>query len=192
MARKEEKVNRIEVGFRKSVRDALGEKVRRRIVEHLRINVDEVRTIDVYTVEGSLSRGEIKQIAEGPLTDPVIRVMRSTVAWPSILTGSSRWASGRVGRTMWEGRPPRPSGRFWETVRGKLPGSTHPGSSSFGAGSAVRRRSASPRDFSPMSSSSGSRSSRGKTGMPEGDAPLRAEGCRWGATACGGDRSQRQ
>ena len=73
MAVKKGKINRIEVGFKKGVRDALGERVRRRIVEHLRINVDEVRTIDVYTVEGNLLRGEIKQVAEGPLTDPVIQ-----------------------------------------------------------------------------------------------------------------------
>jgi phosphoribosylformylglycinamidine synthase len=47
-------VNRIEIGFKKGVRDALGEKVRRRIVEHLQLPVAEVRTVDVFTVEGDL------------------------------------------------------------------------------------------------------------------------------------------
>ncbi|MBP1720587.1 MAG: phosphoribosylformylglycinamidine synthase, partial [Deltaproteobacteria bacterium] len=107
MAVKKEKVNRIEVGFRKGVRDALGEKVRRRIVEHLRINVDEVRTIDVYTVEGSLSRGEVKQIAQGPLTDPVIqgyainRGLAADFDW-LIEVGFRPGVTDNVGRTATE------------------------------------------------------------------------------------------
>ena len=66
-------VNRIEIGFRKNIRDALGEKVKRRIVENLRIDVERVSTIDVFTVEGTLRKAELKQAAEGPLSDPVIQ-----------------------------------------------------------------------------------------------------------------------
>ncbi|HRR40745.1 MAG TPA: phosphoribosylformylglycinamidine synthase subunit PurL [Syntrophales bacterium] len=66
-------VNRIEVGFKRGVRDALGEKVRRRIVEHLHMDVEKVSTVDVFTVEGDLSKGELKAIARGPLSDPVIQ-----------------------------------------------------------------------------------------------------------------------
>jgi len=66
-------VNRIEVGFKKGVRDALGEKVRRRIVEHLHLDVEKVSTVDVFTVEGALRKGELKAIARGPLSDPVIQ-----------------------------------------------------------------------------------------------------------------------
>jgi phosphoribosylformylglycinamidine synthase II len=107
MAVKKEKINRIEVGFKKGVRDALGEKVRRRIVEHLRINVDEVTTIDVYIVEGNLSRAEIRQIAEGPLTDPVIqkyginRGLAAAFDW-LIEVGFRPGVTDNVGRTATE------------------------------------------------------------------------------------------
>ena len=66
-------VNRIEVGFKRGVRDALGEKVRRRIVEHIHLDVEKVSTVDVFTVEGDLGKGELKAIARGPLSDPVIQ-----------------------------------------------------------------------------------------------------------------------
>jgi phosphoribosylformylglycinamidine synthase II len=66
-------VNRIEVGFRKGVRDALGEKVRRRIIENLHLNVDEVRTVDVFTIEGDLTKKELAAAARGPLSDPVVQ-----------------------------------------------------------------------------------------------------------------------
>ncbi len=66
-------VNRIEIGFRKGVRDALGEKVRRRIIEHLRMQVEGVQTVDVFTIEGDLKKSELTAIARGPLSDPVIQ-----------------------------------------------------------------------------------------------------------------------
>ncbi|HSD95233.1 MAG TPA: phosphoribosylformylglycinamidine synthase, partial [Syntrophales bacterium] len=66
-------VNRIEIGFRNNIRDALGEKVKRRIVENLRIDVDEVSTIDVFTIEGRLTKAELREAATGPLSDPVIQ-----------------------------------------------------------------------------------------------------------------------
>ncbi|MFB3925366.1 MAG: AIR synthase-related protein [Syntrophales bacterium] len=66
-------VNRIEVGFKKGVRDALGEKICRRIIEQLHLPAREVRTYDVYTIEGDVSRDELKRIAAGPLSDPIIQ-----------------------------------------------------------------------------------------------------------------------
>jgi len=38
--------HRIEVGFREGIRDALGEKVKKRIIEDLNILVANVKTID--------------------------------------------------------------------------------------------------------------------------------------------------
>ncbi len=64
---------RIEIGFRDGVRDALGEKIRRRIREHLLLNVNDVRTADVYTIDGNLSPDELLAAAQGPLSDPVIQ-----------------------------------------------------------------------------------------------------------------------
>jgi len=65
--------NRIEIGFRQGIRDALGEKIKKRIVDHLRIHVDSVKTFEVYTLEGDLSPLELEAAARGPLSDPVIQ-----------------------------------------------------------------------------------------------------------------------
>jgi phosphoribosylformylglycinamidine synthase II len=65
--------NRIEIGFRQGIRDALGEKIKKRIVEHLRIHVDAVTTIEVYTIDGPLTAEELERAAGGPLSDPVIQ-----------------------------------------------------------------------------------------------------------------------
>ena len=66
-------INRIEIGFRQEIRDALGEKIKKRIVEHLRIHVDSVKTCEVYTIEGDLAPGDLEAAARGPLSDPVIQ-----------------------------------------------------------------------------------------------------------------------
>jgi len=66
-------VNRIEVGFKKGIRDAGGEKTRRRIIENFSLPVDSVKTIDVYTISGRLTRAELKKAAAGPFSDPVIQ-----------------------------------------------------------------------------------------------------------------------
>lgn len=64
-------IHRIEVGFQDSVRDALGEKVRRRVAEHLGIQLSRVRTIEVFTLEGEISEQEAQRIGELLFTDPV-------------------------------------------------------------------------------------------------------------------------
>jgi len=64
---------RIEIGFKDGVRDALGEKIRRRIQEHLLLDVAEVKTAEVYTIDGALSPDELLAAAQGPLSDPVIQ-----------------------------------------------------------------------------------------------------------------------
>ena len=64
--------DRIEIGFKEGIRDAFGEKIRRRIVEHLQISVDEVKTIEVYTIDGQFTEEELKKAASGPLSDPII------------------------------------------------------------------------------------------------------------------------
>jgi len=65
--------SRIEIGFKKGIRDALGEKIKKRIIEHLHLTVDEVKTVEVYTIDGDLGKGKLQQIARGPLSDPVIQ-----------------------------------------------------------------------------------------------------------------------
>jgi phosphoribosylformylglycinamidine synthase len=65
--------HRIEIGLKEGIRDALGEKIKRRIVEHLCIPVDRVRTVEVYTLDGDLDSESLNRAARGPLSDPVIQ-----------------------------------------------------------------------------------------------------------------------
>ena len=66
-------ISRIEVGFKKGIRYALGEKIKRRIIDNLSLPVEKVSTIEVYTVAGDLTKDELKEAAAGPLSDPVIQ-----------------------------------------------------------------------------------------------------------------------
>ena len=64
---------RVEVGLKPNIRDARGEKVKRRIINDLNIAVDSVNTVDVYTVDGDLAMEEMEKAATGPFLDPVIQ-----------------------------------------------------------------------------------------------------------------------
>ncbi|MEN6423641.1 MAG: AIR synthase related protein, partial [Smithella sp.] len=65
--------SRIEVGFKKGIRDALGEKTTKRIIDNFSLPVEEVATIEVYTIAGNVTPKELKKAASGPLSDPVIQ-----------------------------------------------------------------------------------------------------------------------
>ncbi|MBT1072805.1 phosphoribosylformylglycinamidine synthase subunit PurS [Pelotalea chapellei] len=65
--------NRIEIALKDGVRDARGERIKREIEHFLHLAVDEVRTIDVYTVDAALTPNELEQAAAGPFSDPVIQ-----------------------------------------------------------------------------------------------------------------------
>ncbi len=64
---------RIVVGLKDGVRDARGERVKNEIRQHLGLDLDRVRTLDVYTLDAELSPAEIDAAAKGPLSDPVIQ-----------------------------------------------------------------------------------------------------------------------
>ncbi|MCX5848812.1 MAG: AIR synthase-related protein [Deltaproteobacteria bacterium] len=64
---------RIEVGFKKGIRDALGEKVKKRIIDNLSLPVEKVSTIEVYTIAGDLTKDKLTRAAAGPLSDPIIQ-----------------------------------------------------------------------------------------------------------------------
>ncbi|MDW7726249.1 MAG: phosphoribosylformylglycinamidine synthase subunit PurL [Candidatus Methanoperedens sp.] len=64
---------RIEVAFKKGMKDALGESVRKKIFEDLHINVDSVRTIEVFTFNADLSGKELNLLGEKLFADPVIQ-----------------------------------------------------------------------------------------------------------------------
>ncbi len=66
--------SRIEVCFKKGMRDSFGESIRKRIVEDLHIKVESVRTIDVYTFDPELPPAELKLLGDKIFADPVIQV----------------------------------------------------------------------------------------------------------------------
>ena len=65
--------DRIEVGFKEGIRDALGEKTKKRIIDNLALPVEKIATVEVYTIAGELSAGELQAAAKGPLSDPIIQ-----------------------------------------------------------------------------------------------------------------------
>jgi phosphoribosylformylglycinamidine synthase len=67
-------VNRIEVGFKKGMKDALGESIKKRIVEDLHINVDAVRTIEVYSIDADLTNEMVMTLGKKLFADPIIQV----------------------------------------------------------------------------------------------------------------------
>jgi phosphoribosylformylglycinamidine synthase subunit PurSL len=65
---------RIYVGTKPNVRDALGEKIRARIISDLGIGtINSVRTAAVYILNGSLFPIELVALAEGPFSDPIVQ-----------------------------------------------------------------------------------------------------------------------
>ncbi|MBW4056262.1 MAG: phosphoribosylformylglycinamidine synthase, partial [Proteobacteria bacterium] len=66
--------NRVETALKVGVRDARGERIKREIEHFLHLDFEEVRTLDVYTLETDLTNDEIEQAAAGPFSDPVIQV----------------------------------------------------------------------------------------------------------------------
>jgi phosphoribosylformylglycinamidine synthase II len=65
--------HRIEIGFKEGVPDALGEKIKVRIREDLGLDVQSVNTISVYTIDADLSNEQLKKVARGPFSDPIIQ-----------------------------------------------------------------------------------------------------------------------
>jgi phosphoribosylformylglycinamidine synthase len=66
-------IHRIEVGFKANVVDALGNSVKKRIIEDLKIKIDSVKTIDIYTIDSDSSNEELNMLGEVLFVDPVIQ-----------------------------------------------------------------------------------------------------------------------
>ncbi len=64
---------RIEVALKENMRDARGERIYREITNFLRIPVESVHTIDVYTIDAQLTESELQIIAAEPFSDPIIQ-----------------------------------------------------------------------------------------------------------------------
>ena len=61
--------SRIEVSFKPDYRDPLGESVQRAIMEDLGLSVDQVRTIDVYTIDADMTPQEVERLRRELFTD---------------------------------------------------------------------------------------------------------------------------
>src|SRR5512147_1965280 len=100
-------IYRVEIGLKPAIRDARGEKIKGRIIHDLNIPVEEVPTVDVYTLEAGLSAEEIRRIATGPFLDPIIqeyaldRPLAYDFDW-AIEVGYKPGVTDNVGRTARE------------------------------------------------------------------------------------------
>ena len=62
---------RIEVGLKARLNDSFGEATRKRIAADLKLAVEQVRTLKVFTVEAEISPEQLQAAAAGPYCDPV-------------------------------------------------------------------------------------------------------------------------
>jgi phosphoribosylformylglycinamidine synthase len=65
--------HRIEISLKPHVRDSLGERLKRRIQEHLNLEVQAVNTIAVYTIDADFSPEQLEMVARGPFSDPIMQ-----------------------------------------------------------------------------------------------------------------------
>lgn len=67
-------VHRVEVSVKSDFSDPVGESVRKDIAEDLGLQVDSVRTVDVYSTNIKLTQRELEEAARGPFSDPIVQV----------------------------------------------------------------------------------------------------------------------
>jgi phosphoribosylformylglycinamidine synthase len=65
--------HRIEVALKQDLRDARGERIKNEIEHFLQLQITDVRSIDVYTVDAELTEHELAAVASGPCSDPVVQ-----------------------------------------------------------------------------------------------------------------------
>ncbi len=64
---------RVEVGYRRGVRDPRGERVVREARELAGIHLHSVSTVSVYTVVVAMTDGQLEEAASGPFSDPIVQ-----------------------------------------------------------------------------------------------------------------------
>lgn len=67
-------MRRVEIAFKPNVTDALGNSIREQIVEDLRIKVEFVRTMAVYSIDADLTDEQVEIVARDLLADPLTQV----------------------------------------------------------------------------------------------------------------------
>ena len=66
-------VSQIRVYSKDGTKDALGESVRKKIIDHLGLKVDSVKTVEVYTIDKELSLSELERVRKEIFTDPLVQ-----------------------------------------------------------------------------------------------------------------------
>lgn len=66
-------VHRIEVGFKGGIKDAPGGKVKKGVAENLGIAVENVRTIEVFSIDAGLSAAQLDALGKDLFCDPIIQ-----------------------------------------------------------------------------------------------------------------------
>jgi phosphoribosylformylglycinamidine synthase len=111
--------HRIEIGLKEGVRDALGEKVKRRLQSDLGLFVESVRTVSVFNLDMKLSAEDLAAVATGPFLDPVIqdysvdRALADDFDWAAEV-GFKPGVTDNVGKTAREAVEWRLARRFPE------------------------------------------------------------------------------
>ncbi len=67
------KIHRIEVGFKRGVRDVLGEKIKKQIIADFGLPVLDLKIIDVYTIEAELTKRDLNFLGEELFIDSVVQ-----------------------------------------------------------------------------------------------------------------------
>ncbi|RME19898.1 MAG: phosphoribosylformylglycinamidine synthase, partial [Deltaproteobacteria bacterium] len=126
--------HRIEVGLLPEYRDALGEKLRKRAEEQLGIEgIEQIRIVDVYTVDAGLTPEQLQLAAGYPLRDEVIQHSSTDEPLPgefdwAIEVGFRPGVTDNVGRTAAEaialatGRPFAPGEAVYTSRQVRLTG----------------------------------------------------------------------
>jgi phosphoribosylformylglycinamidine synthase len=100
--------HRIEVSFKADYRDPLGESVQRAVMEDLGLHIDQVRTIDAYTIDADLTPQEVEQLRRELFTDPIVQESSATgrlardFSW-IVEIGFRPGVTDNVGKTAREG-----------------------------------------------------------------------------------------
>jgi phosphoribosylformylglycinamidine synthase len=126
--------HRIEVRLKDQVRDARGERIRREIEHFLHLPVTSVRTVDVYSIDASLTADQLQAAASEPLCDRIIQEAAIDGHSPHhfdylVEVGFRPGVTDNVGRTAREaighvtGRPLREGEGVYTSVQYLLKGS---------------------------------------------------------------------
>lgn len=99
--------HRIEVDFKEGMFDALGESTKKGIAEHLGIDLNSIKTVDVFTIDSDLTKEELNDLGSNLFADHVIQnfsidsSQAKTFDW-IIEVGFKPGVTDNVGRTSKE------------------------------------------------------------------------------------------